>query len=366
MKGALAILVEKAIYLASTEEASGKSVLAISLASMASELGKKVGYFKPITLENSLAPGREGIDEDVEVMRKILNLKLDYESLCPITLKRDDFIKDFLEADVSRCIENLSRCFEKVSENRDIVLIEGPRTLSVGSFLGCPVPKLAKHFNAEILLVLRFRDDFIVDEMLEIREYCARWDAEILGVVLNRVPRNFMHRVENVIKPFIEKRGLKVFGVIPEEKSLSALTAREICEFLGGRVLAGEDGLDNLVEDVLIGAMTPESAAKYFQRAVNEVVITGGDRTDVILTALETGVAALILTGNLYPSAKVFPRADQLKVPLILVPYDTYTTLLHVQKIIGRIKPSDYRRIRSAINLVKKHVDWKKILETRP
>lgn len=356
-------MVKKAIYLASTEEASGKSVIAISLASIASELSKKVGYFKPITLENSLAPGREGIDEDIEVMRKILNLKLEYDSLCPITLKRDDFIKDFLGVNVSQYIKNLSKCFERVSEGRDIMLIEGPPTLSLGSFLECPVPRLAKHFNAEILLVLRFKDDFIVDEILETREYCARWNAKILGVVLNRVPRDFMHRVENVIKPFIEEYGLKVFGVIPEEKSLSALTAREICEFLGGRILAGEDGLDNLVEDVLIGAMTPESAAKYFRRAINEVVITGGDRTDVILTALETGVAALILTGNLYPSAKVFPRADQLRVPLILVPYDTYTTLLHVQKIIGRIKPNDYRRIKSAINLVREHVDWKQILE---
>lgn len=356
-------MIKKAIYIASAEEASGKSVIAISLASIASEFGKKVGYFKPIALESSLTPGREGIDEDVEVMKKILNLTLKYDSLCPITLKRNNFIKDFLEVNASQIIKSLSKCFEEASRSMDIMLIEGPRTLSIGSFLGCPVPKLAKHFNAKILLVLRFRDDFIVDEILEIQEYCARWNVEILGVILNRIPEGSMYRVENLIKPFIEKYGLKVFGVIPEEKSLSALTAREICEFLGGRVLAGENGLDNLVEEVLIGAMSPESAAKYFRRAINEMVITGGDRTDMILTALETGVAAIILTGNLYPNAKVFSRADQLRVPLILVPYDTYTTLLHVQKIIGRIKPGDYRRIESAINLVKKHVDWKQILE---
>ncbi|MEM2351671.1 MAG: DRTGG domain-containing protein, partial [Thermoproteota archaeon] len=73
-------------------------------------------------------------------------------------------------------------------------------------------------------------------------------------------------------------------------------------------------------------------------------------------------VSAIILTGNLYPSVKVFPKADQLKVPLILVPYDTYTTLQYVQRMIGRIKPKDVRRIKTIIDLVKTHVDLKKIL----
>jgi BioD-like phosphotransacetylase family protein len=165
-----------------------------------------------------------------------------------------------------------------------------------------------------------------------------------------------------VIKPFIEKHGIKVLGLIPEDKNLSAPTAREICDFIGGRVLAGKDGLDKMIEAILIGAMTPDSAAKYFRRVTNELVITGGDRTDIILTALETDVSAIVLTGNLHPSAKVLPKADELKVPLILVPYDTYTTLQYIQKIIGKIKPRDSRRISTAVNLVREHVDWRQLI----
>lgn len=355
-------MVKKSIYIASTEEASGKSIVAISLASIAKESGMKIGYFKPITLEASLAHGREGIDEDIEVMRRILDLKMEYNILCPLTLKRGYFLKDFLNIDFSQCVEGILKSYREASSGKDIMLIEGPRALSIGAFLGCPVPKLAREFSAKILLVLKFKDDFIVDEILQAQEYCARWDVKLLGVILNRIPQDAMERAENVIKPFIEAQGIKVLGLIPEDKVLSALTAGEICEFIGGEILAGEDGLDNLIETILIGAMTPESATKYFRKVTNELVITGGDRSDIILTALETGVSAIILTGNLYPSAKVLPKADHLKIPLIVVPYDTYTTLQHVQKIIGRIKPGDPRRINAAIDLVKKNVDWEYIL----
>ena len=143
---------------------------------------------------------------------------------------------------------------------------------------------------------------------------------------------------------------------------LSALTIREIHEVIGGKVLAGGEGMDKMVETVLIGAMTPESATRYFRKARNELVITGGDRTDIIFAALEAGACALILTGNLYPSVKIFPRADDLSVPMILVPHDTYTALRQVQRIVGRIKPRDKKRIARAKKLVEENVDWRKIL----
>jgi len=356
-------MVKEAIYIASTEENSGKSIIAIPLASIAKELNISVGYFKPISLSPSLVLGKGHVDEDVEVMKSTLKLEYDSSLLCPLSLKRDNFLEEFTEANIKLYANKIVESYRRVSENRDIMLIEGSRSLSVGSFLGCSVPKLAKDFNAKILLVVKFKGDSIVDEIMQAQDYCIRWGTKIFGVVLNRIPQDRIKRAEQIIKPFIEKHEIKVLGLIPENKSLSAPTVREICDFIGGRILAGKDGLDRTIEAVLIGAMTPESATKYFHRTVNELVITGGDRTDIILTALETGVSAIVLTGNLYPSVKVFPKADQLNVPLILVPYDTYTTLQHVQKIIGRIKPKDSRRISIATNLIKEHVDWKHILQ---
>ena len=355
-------MAKHAIYIASTEELSGKSAVTVSLALIAKSLGKKVGYFKPIGVGSRIGPEGQFLDEDVEAMKELLGAEAESGLICPLVLGKGEFLEEFGKVDFSECAERITSSYKRASEGKDIMLIEGPPTLSIGSFLGCPVPKLAATFDARVLLVVRFKDDYVLDEVLEARDYCSRWEIALFGVVVNRVPLSKMKKAESVIKPILEKNGVRVLGLIPEDTLLSALTVREIYEVIGGKVLAGSDGMDRMVEAVLIGAMTPESATKYFRKARNELIITGGDRTDIIFAALEAGASALILTGNLYPSVKIFPRADDLSVPIILVPHDTYTALQQVQRIVGRIKPRDKKRIDRAKKLVKENVDWRQIL----
>jgi len=183
------------------------------------------------------------------------------------------------------------------------------------------------------------------------------------GVLLNRVPPDRVARTEKVVRKQLESRGMRVLGLVPEEKTLSAVTVRELHKAIGGEVLAGKDGMDKAIQTFLVGAMTMESAARYFREATNKVVITGGDRTDIILAALETGASALVLTGNLHPSVKVLARADDLAVPIILVPYDTYATLQMVQRVVRKIKPKDRRRVETARRLFEEHTEWRRILQ---
>lgn len=355
-------MAKDAIYIASTEELSGKSAVTVSLALIAKGLGKKVGYFKPIGVGSRIGPEGQLQDEDVEAMKELLGAETESRLICPLVLGKGEFLEEFVKVDFSECAERITASYKRASEGKDIMLIEGPPRLSIGSFLGCPVPELAATFDARVLLVVRFKDDYVLDEVLEARDYCSRWEVPLFGVVVNRIPPRKMEKVESVIKPILEKNGIRVLGLIPEDTLLSALTVREIHEVIGGKVLAGSDGMDRLVETVLIGAMTPESATRYFRKARNELIITGGDRTDIVFAALEAGTSALILTGNLHPSVKIFPRADDLSVPIILVPHDTYTALQQVQRIVGRIKPRDKKRIDRAKKLVKKNVDWRRIL----
>lgn len=355
-------LSKQAIYVASMDELAGKSAITISLSLKAKELGKKVGYFKPIGLGSAISPTGEVVDEDVQTMKEILKLESETELICPIILGKGEFLEGFDRSEVSKYADKIVALYEKASEDKDVMLIEGPPSLSIGSFLGSPVPKLAADFDARLLLVARVRDDFVVDELLQARDCCVKWGVSPFGVILNRVPADRTVKVKRVIKSFLEGNGLGVLGVIPENKVLSSLSVGEVYASIGGRILAGKRGMDKMIQTFLIGAMTMEGAVRYFRKATNKLVITGGDRTDVIFAALETGTSALILTGNLYPSVKIFPRADDLDVPVILVPYDTYTTLQLIQRIVGRIKPGDKIRIETAKKLFEKNVDWKKIL----
>lgn len=352
---------ERAVYVASLEELGGKSTLAISLAQLAMEEGMRVGYFKPISVDCVPSPRGELMDEDAETMKTILGLEAGTE-VCPLKLSGELFLEHYRNKDPSRLKESILKSYRVASAGKSLMLIEGPHTLSTGSFLGCQVPRLAPLLNAELFLVLRYKNDLVVDEALHARDYCEHWKTPVSGVILNRVELDKVRNAREVVKPMLEKEDLKVLGVLPEDRVLSSLTVREVYEAIGGELIAGKGGFDNPVETVLVGAMTPESAIKYFRRIRNELIVTGGDRTDIVLAALEAGASAVILTGNLRPSVKVLPRADELRVPMIVVPQDTYTILQQIQKIVGKVKPQDKTRIAAAKRLVRENADWKAIL----
>jgi len=192
-----------------------------------------------------------------------------------------------------------------------------------------------------------------------------KWkDAELLGVVLNFVPYEQLERMRGIVSSVLERCGLDVLGVVPDHRELTNPSVSDLVDILGAEVLAGSENLENLIEGYLVGAMSPESAMSWFRRSVGGALITGGDRTDLILTALETKPSAIVLTGNIYPSARVLSAAEAKKIPVLLVPYDTYTTVTRLDLLEGRIVPSptSTKKIQLTRQIIGEYVDWKRII----
>ena len=116
--------------------------------------------------------------------------------------------------------------------------------------------------------------------------------------------------------------------------------------------------MDALVEYLMVGAMTAGSALTYFRRRPNKAVITGGDRHDVQLAALETSTRCLILTGNQRPSAVVLNRAKEVDVPIIVVEPDTLTTVQMVEPIFGKTALHQDRKSEYFQDLLEERFDF--------
>jgi BioD-like phosphotransacetylase family protein len=89
----------------------------------------------------------------------------------------------------------------------------------------------------------------------------------------------------------------------------------------------------------------------------NKAVITGGDRSDVQLAALETQTKALILTGNLQPSPIVMARAEDLQIPMILVNLDTLAAVEKTDEIVGRVRIHQAQKVQRFVELIEENVD---------
>lgn len=349
------------LYVASaTRQSVGKTALCLGLALKFREEGINVGYFKPLGWHTTSLKGKP-LDEDTLLMKEILNLEEPLESLTPVLLQYQ-YLDQYSIENSASLLEKITQAYQQVSKGKDLLIIESLHEPSLGASLGLSAVDIAKILDSDLLLLSTTYQDIAVDEILFEYSGISQRGTKCAGVIFNRVRRPIDDRVKNVIIPTLEKQGIHVWGLIPESITLTAPTVEELVETLGGEVLCGEKNLSNPVEHYLVGAMTQESAIRYFRRAPRKAVITGGDRPDVALAALETDTSVIILTGNLHPSVRVLAKAEEKGVPILLVSYDTYTTVDKVRDITGKIGVSDRKRINEAKRLVSEYVNWEGLL----
>ena len=70
----------------------------------------------------------------------------------------------------------------------------------------------------------------------------------------------------------------------------------------------------------------------------NKAVITGGDRPDIQLAAMETSTRCLILTGNIRPEAQIISRAEEEGIPILSTHHDTMTTIERIEGFFGKTR----------------------------
>jgi BioD-like phosphotransacetylase family protein len=258
------------LYICSSEPYAGKSLAAIMLGHRYQEMGLKVGYFKPI---GSMPTRIEGVtsDEDAAFISQALNLAEPLDVLCPVLLTSDLLHKvftgkppDFLGA--------IDKAFVAASKDKDLMLVGGLGSVCCTTLtLGISPVSLIDRLGAKALMVGRYMDDHSTDMMLAAK---ITLGDRLLGIIINGVPRNSQEKVKKEIAPFLEKQGMTVFGILPHDQILSSISVRELAEEIGAHILCCENALDELVEHFSVGAMSAESALRYFRRTANKAVIT--------------------------------------------------------------------------------------------
>jgi uncharacterized protein len=303
---------------------------------------------KPVNVNCQLCGGVAS-DEDVDFAKQMLEMSEPSDLLSPVALTPAR-LEQQLRGPETDYVPRMKDAFAKVSSGRDIMVLEGGRSLREGYVVGLAPQRVVDILDAKALTVLRYDADLMVD-----RAMTAQWyfGPRFLGVVVNQVPRAHMDHVNDVILPFLTRHNIKVLGVLPKDQLLAAPTVAELAEGLKAEVLCCHEGHDELVEHMLVGAMSVEGALAYFRRKPNKAVITGGDRADIQLAALETSTRCLILTGNLYPSPVVLNRAEELGVPVLLVDMDTLSTIEVAEGYFGRSRfqqPQKMSRFSAMLN----------------
>ncbi|MBE9224634.1 phosphotransacetylase family protein [Phormidium sp. LEGE 05292] len=346
----------KYLLIGSTESYSGKSAVILGLAHQLKQKQLDIAYGKPLgTCWNE--PQTDAIDEDVKFLAQNLNLPSDRIRPTLFFLSEDAVAKRIRGEDRVDYRAELAKYLDVASG--ELVLLEGPGTLEEGSLFDFSLLEAANSIDASILLVSRWQSLLSVHKLLSAKRLLG---DRLLGVVLNDVPVNQMEMAQTEVRPFLEKRDVPVLGILPRSALLRSVTVRELVKQLKAEVLCRSDRLDLLVESLTIGAMDVNSALKYFRKGRNMAVVTGGDRTEIQLAALETSTQCLILTGHIPPSDLILSRAEDLEIPILSVDLDTLTTVEIIDQAFGQVRLQEPIKVECVRQLMAQHFDINRLL----
>jgi BioD-like phosphotransacetylase family protein len=321
------------LYVASTETFVGKSAVCIALLRRMQRDGFHVGYMKPVSVSAAHNPDSV-FDEDAAFIRATIGLDAPIEQVAPVLIT-PGVVESILRGQSAGYTRTLRDAYLGVSRGKDIVVLEGSNTWSEGALVDLSADQVTDLLQAPGLLVTRYGTTLNVDTVLSVQRYVG---DRLLGVLINQVEEPQLEFVHNRVAPFLESRGIPVFGIIPRDATLAGISVEELLAHLGGQLIGRRELCARTVESLMIGAMGADASLAFFRRRANKAVITGGDRSDLQLAALETDTSVLVLTGNIRPGPAVVDRAEERGVPLILVPDDTLTTVDRAERLFGRVR----------------------------
>lgn len=351
-----------ALYVTSVEAYSGKTALCLALGKQMQADGYDVGYLKPVSTQPWRTPDGDLADEDAAFVKANLQLDMPAPRLSPVIVTPSS-LRDHLKGTVrDNLLETIREAADEALDEKDALLLEGGASLRQGYSIGLSNLRVADNLGAPALVIVKYRGEMeLVDDALTAQ---FRLGDQLLGVILNQVRDEDMPFVEDYARPFLEEEGIRVLGVLPLRPRLAALSVQELVALLDAEVLTETLDPDRLVETFTVGAMTADKALSRFRRYPNKAVITGGDRTDIQLAALETSTSALILTGNLRPSPLIIQQADSLGVVTLLVPDNTMETVEVVERAYGKTRLGQPEKMDAFRSLMAECVDLSTIYES--
>ena len=347
----------KRLLVGSIEAYSGKSTVILGILSQLAQQGLDSAYGKP--LGNSAEDSLIGMSErNLSFLADHLQLSRSQLRLPLIALESENVLQRLAESDSQDYHQQLRNYVAEFASS--FVLLEGSRTLAEGSLFGLSVGEMAETTDTPVLLTARYSPLSLVADLLMAKQSLG---DRLIGVIINNIPEAKLTEVETLVKPYLEKKQIPVFGMMPQDRLLNSVSVRELSQRLDAKVLCRPDRLSLMIENLTIGAMNVNSALEYFRQRTNMVVVTGSDRTDLQMAALETSTNCLILTGRVEPMPLILSRAEDLEIPILAVDSDTLTTVEIVDAAFGRVPINEPIKIKRLNQIMSERVDFARLFE---
>ncbi len=357
------------LFIAATRQNDGKTTTSLGLfAALSRRLGR-IGFIKPVGQRFTEVDGKR-IDEDSVLIDHTFSVKTPLEAMSPIAIE-PDFTRKYIEnANSDFLIKRIQNSFDRTTWEKDFTIIEGTGHAGVGSVFDLSNATVARLLHSKVLLITKGGIGRPIDEVVLNKALFDQAGVELVGVIVNKVLPEKMDYISEFVKRGFDRLGIDLLGVIPDEPILAHGTLRQVCETIKGEFVNGKSKERRRVQRVIIGAMSSSHVMEHFKNGT--LVITPGDREDVILAALSTAslhetdgpqLTGIVLSGDLLPHPSVMKLIRYSSIPIIASALDSYSVASRINNMTVKTLPGDTEKIAKIQQLIEKHVEVDRLLE---
>jgi len=344
------------IYIATLEAQSGKSLVSLGLMQLALTKLPKVGYFRPIIDDSKK-------DNHIETLFKHFKIQQAYESAYAFT--QSEYLDHINQGKQDELLDTIIARYKKLEEQYKFILVEGSDFSSEGNFLEFDLNVLiAKNLGLPAILIGsglgKNKKEFSASLQLAYTAFREE-EVEVLAVIANKIKPKNVELVQDLLKELLPKKA--ACYVVPRMEELLQPTLKEINEVLQGTVLFGEQHLGNRSGKFKVGAMQLRHFLTHLEQ--NSLVITPGDRGDIILAVLQANISdnypqisGIILTGGVLPEEPILKLIEGLTtvIPIIAVKEGTFKVANAIGGIKANIQADNQFKIDASIAAFQRHI----------
>jgi BioD-like phosphotransacetylase family protein len=352
------------IFIAATEQNTGKTTTALGLYAALREKFERIGFIKPVGQRFAEIDGKQ-IDEDSVLIRDTFDTQTPIEDMSPIAVEPDFTRRYINHANNDALVRRIRHSFDRACWEKDFAIIEGTGHAGVGSTFDLSNARVAKILGSKALLVTPGGIGRPIDEAALNKALFDREGVEVIGAVMNKVIPSKLDYIADFGRRGFERLGLELLGVIPAEKILAQPTLDQVCDLIRGTFVHMASSGRTRIAQVMIGAMSSKNLFSGMKDGT--LLIVPGDREDVVLAALsrdeDNPICGLILSDDLHPHERLFDFIGQNSLPVICSSLDSYRIASSIHSMTVKTQPGDRQKIDRIQELISTHVDLGRILE---
>jgi dethiobiotin synthase len=365
----------KNLFIAATGKDVGKSTISFAMIHHLLAQKYRVGFMKPVGQRWLESPWGE-VEEDVILMKQYFHLEEAPLDMNPIVIKKgftEHYLKSLIKPNLSIKITD---AYQKVAENKDIIVIEGTGHAGVGAVLDKSNADVAKLLQARVLLLVGGGIGNAIDQLDLNYHYFRSKGVQVIGIIVNKVAMEKYDKVNRAISAYCKAKKIHFFGMIPYSPILSNPTLGQIIAELKPEIFFETNERRVVVDDFLVVASQIEEFIDYFdEKRGNQLLVMPSTRIDIafaisslknVLNMKEKRLFVILFTGMNRPSERVVMSLKGEGINVLWKKGDTYSVISKLTKISIKTRTEDSFKIDEILKLAENNVDCKKILSFLP